>query len=393
MTFESDHGAAPSAAPSWWRRSWDRVRSWRPGRGGAGATPSGRRRLWSWTWRIVVVALVLYYPVGALIVENIDDDPQFAPRNAAPGESRAVAAAADLITREVDAKTWAPMMPFFLPAGILDNMPNFQRGMAALGRFGTELMDQVGRVRGTSQVDRDLEQARGFLNEQPNIWIWQPSVSLMPSATSAQKYRAGRDRLTAYNKRLAAGQAVFERRADNLQALIDRIANDEGSDSAVIDQHIIESAGDLFDRRADDIFYFNKGRLYANYILLRELGIDFENVIRERNLTNAWNGTVETFRVASALDPWIVWNGYPDGLLIPNHLAAQGFYLLRARVQLLRFELTPQPPAQLRARVEADTALYAPLVREGRVARFVLRPRFPRSVEPVTENVGASRPP
>jgi hypothetical protein len=227
------------------------------------------------------------------------------------------------------------MMPFFTPAGILDNMPNFQRGvMAALGRFSTELMDQVGRVRGTSQVDRDLEQARGFLNEQPNIWIWQPSVSLMPSATSAQKYRAGRDRLIAYNKRLASGQAVFERRADNLQALIDRIANDEGSDSAVIDQHIIESAGDLFDMRADDIFYFNKGRLYANFILLRELGIDFENVIRERNLTNAWNGTVETFRIASALDPWVVWNGYPDGFVVPNHLLAQGFYLLRARVQL-----------------------------------------------------------
>ena len=274
-------------------------------------------------------------PVGALIVENIDDDPQFAPRNVAPGESRAVAAAAHLVTREVDVNTWTPMMPFFVPAGILDNMPNFQRGiMAALGRFSTELMDQVGRTRGTSQVDRDLEQARGFLNEQPNIWLWQPSVSLLPSTTSAQKYRAGRDRLVAYNKRLASGQAVFERRADNLQALLDRIANDEGSDSAVIDQHIIERAGDLFDLRADDIFYFNKGRLYANYLLLRELGIDFENVIRERNLTNAWNGTVETFRIAAALDPWIVWNGYPDGLLIPNHLAAQGFYLLRARVQL-----------------------------------------------------------
>ena len=96
------------------------------------------------------------------------------------------------------------MQPFFMPAGMLDNMPNFQRGiMAALGRFSTELMDQLGRTRGSSQTDRDLEQARGFLNEQPNIWIWQPSVSLMPSATSAQKYRAGREKLMAYNKRLA----------------------------------------------------------------------------------------------------------------------------------------------------------------------------------------------
>ena len=339
MTFEPDHAASPATAAPLWRRTWDRVRSWRPGLGRTGnttaAAPGGRRRLWSWTWRILLVVLILYYPVGALIVENIDDDPQFAPVNVVPGESRAVAAAAQLVTREVDVHTWTPMMPFFTPAGILDNMPNFQRGvMAALGRFSTELMDQVGRVRGSSQTDRDLEQARGFLNEQPNIWIWQPSVSLMPSATSAQKYRAGRDRLLAFNKRLAAGQAVFERRADNLQALIDRIANDEGSDSAVIDQHIIESAGDLFDMRCDDIFYFNKGRLYANFILLRELGKDFDNVIRERNLSNAWNGTVETFRIASALDPWVVWNGYPDGFLIPNHLAAQGFYLLRARVQL-----------------------------------------------------------
>jgi len=226
-------------------------------------------------------------------------------------------------------------MPFFTPAGILDNMPNFQRGiMAALGRFSTELMDQVGRTRGSSQTDRDLEQARGFLNEQPNIWLWQPSVSLMPSTTSAQKYRAGRDKLIAYNKRLASGQAVFERRADNLQALLDRIANDHGSDSAVIDQHIIEQGGNPFDSRCDDIFYYNKGRLYANYLLMRELGRDFDAVIKEKGLTNAWNGTVDTFRTAAELDPWVVWNGYPDGFLIPNHLAAQGFYLLRARTQL-----------------------------------------------------------
>ena len=214
-------------------------------------------------------------------------------------------------------------------------MPNFQRGiMAALGRFSTELMDQLGRTRGSSQTDRDLEQARGFLNEQPNVWIWQPTVSLWPSATSAQKYRAGRDKLMAYNKRLASGQAVFERRADNLQALLDRIANDHGSDSARHRPAHHRAGRRPVRPRCDDIFYFNKGRLYANYLLLRELGSDFESIIRESGLTNAWNGTVETFRIASQLDPWVVWNGYPDGFLIPNHLAAQGFYLLRARTQL-----------------------------------------------------------
>ncbi len=336
MTFEPDHGAAAAVRPPWWRRavSWRPAFSWR--RGSAAAAPqSRRRRVLVWGVRILIALVILYYPLGAIIVENIDDDPQFAPRNTAPGESRAVAVAADLVNREVDVHQWTPMQPFFMPAGILDNMPNFQRGiMAALGRFSTELMDQLGRTRGSSQTDRDLEQARGFLNEQPNIWIWQPSVSLLPSATSSQKYRAGRDRLIAYNKRLAAGQAVFERRADNLRALNDRIPIDPGPDSAVIDQHIIEQAGNLFDTHCDDIFYYNKGRLYANYLLLRELGRDFDAVIKEKGLTNAWNGTVDTFRTAAELDPWVVWNGYPDGFLIPNHLAAQGFYLLRARTQL-----------------------------------------------------------
>jgi hypothetical protein len=334
MTFDPDPAAPSTPRPSRWGRLWTGMRTWRPGPRTAAAA-GGMRTVWRWGWRVLLVLLILYYPVGALIVQDIDDDPQFQPHNVATGESRTVATAADLVTREVDVHSWTPMLPFFTPAGILDNMPNFQRGiMAALGRFSTELMDQVGRIRGSSQTDRDLEQARGFLNEQPNVWIWQPSVSLWPSATSAQKYRAGRDKLMSYNKRLAGGQAVFERRADNLQALIDRIANDHGSDSAVIDQHMIEKAGDLFDARCDDIFFFNKGRLYANYLLLRELGNDFQAVIKERNLTTAWNGTVETFRVASQLDPWIVWNGYPDGFLIPNHLAAQGFYLLRARTQL-----------------------------------------------------------
>jgi len=343
MTFEPDHAVPPPERPRW-RRVLDRITFPRFARSSAGAStaastsaasPPGKRRHWRWALWIVAVLLVLWFPVGALFVENIDDDPQFSPQGVASGESRAVAVTADLISREVDLHTWAPMQPPFMPAGILDNMPNFQRGiMAALGRFATELMDQLGRTRGSSQVDRDLDQARGFLNEQPNVWLWQPSVSLWPSATSAQKYRAGRDKLIAYNKRLASGQAVFERRADNLQALIDRIANDLGSDSAVIDRHIVESAGDLFDMQCDDIFYFNKGRLYANYLLMRELGRDFQNVIKDRDLTTTWNGTVETFRVAAQLHPWVVWNGYPDAFLVPNHLAAQGFYLLRARTQL-----------------------------------------------------------
>ena len=42
---------------------------------------------------------------------------------------------------------------------------------------------------------------------------------------------------------------------------------------------------------------------------------------------------------------------------------------LHARIETLGFELTPSTPQQLRDRVDADVALYGPLVRDGRVLK------------------------
>jgi hypothetical protein len=139
--------------------------------------------------------------------------------------------------------------------------------------------------------------------------------------------------LRSYNERLGQGQAVFEARSDNLLATIDRMSADIGSSSAAIDQHL-EGAGFWPDWTADDLFYANKGRLYAYYLLLRALGVDFANVVRERELAGAWAQTLESFRAAATLQPWVIVNGAPDGQVMPSHLAAQGFYLLRARTQL-----------------------------------------------------------
>lgn len=51
-------------------------------------------------------------------------------------------------------------------------------------------------------------------------------------------------------------------------------------------------------------------------------------------------------------------------------VGALGTPEVRARAEQAGFEITPSTPQALRARIEADTALYAPLVREGRVARL-----------------------
>ncbi len=294
-----------------------------------------RRRIAFWSLAVILLIILLYYPVGALIVDNIDDDPNFGPAQVEPNASRTVAMAAALIDREVRHHSWPANHPWFLPGAILDNMPNYQEGIIqALRRFALEMTDQIGRARGSSQADPDLEQARGLLNYATNVWFWDVSVSILPTATSPKQYKAAEEALLSYNRRLAAGTAVFDRRSDNLLATLDRIAKDVGSSSAALEQQIEQHSGDWLDFQADDRFYRTKGELYAYALLLRELGKDFDPVIKERGLQTVWGNMIDNLFTAAQLHPWVVVNGAPDSQVLPSHLAAQGFFLLRARAQM-----------------------------------------------------------
>jgi hypothetical protein len=282
---------------------------------------------------IVLVAALLYYPAGMLYIHKIDDRVDLGV-TVEKGQSLAIAVAAALIERETDTNRWTANDPFFLPGAALDNMPNFQQGIVyALSRFAIEMSDQIGRIRGSSRVDADLDNAAGRLKYPGNIWYFDFATSLAPTSTSEEQYRTARRALLRYNERLAAGEARFERRADNLQATLERIGSDLGSQSAGLD-HAIGASGWLFDFQADDVFYQSKGRLYAYYQLLAAFSEDFSRVIADRELGPAWAQMLASMRHAAELDPLIIVNGAPDGQLLPSHLAAQGFYLLRARTQL-----------------------------------------------------------
>lgn len=285
----------------------------------------------------LAIIVLFYYPIGMLMVNNVDDNPDFTPigENAAkPSGSQAVAMMTGLIDREVNDHSWVANDPFFQPGVMLDNMPNFQTGiMSALARFSFEMTDQVGRSRGSSEADPDLQKAAGLLQYPGDVWLWNPSVSLAPRASSESQYRAARKALLKYNVRLAAGDATFERRADNLMATIERIVSDLGSQSAVIDDEVRLHSSDFIDTNADDVFYNTKGKLYGYYLILKGLGEDFAPIIKEKNLTTNWARMLDTFREAAELSPLVVVNGTPDATFQPSHLASQGFYLLRARTQ------------------------------------------------------------
>ena len=68
--------------------------------------------------------------------------------------------------------------------------------------------------------------------------------------------------------------------------------------------------------------------------MLVAFGEDFRRVIADRELGPAWTQMLASMRHAAELDPLVIVNGAPDGQMLLSHLAAQGFYLLRARTQL-----------------------------------------------------------
>jgi hypothetical protein len=329
-----------------WRRIRARIAEWRTHAGvSAGrAADAGREALDLPRAGLIArvclgAALVLFvlYPLLAFLHSTIDDDPNFGPKALKPGMSHAVAASAALIGRETNKHGWKANAPWFSPNALLDNMPNYQKGIVeALGRFALEMTDRIGRAHGAA--DPDLQTAAGLLQYPPDVWVWNPSVSLWPTATSESQYRQAAKALRQYNRRLGMGQAAFDRGASTLQVTLDHIAADLGSSSVAIQDHIDKTSGFPLESRTDDIFYTVKGQMYAYYIVLKGLRADFAPVIAKRDLTKPWAGMMESFRAGIALEPTVVLDGAPDSDFFACTLCGEGFYLLRARAQLREIE-------------------------------------------------------
>ena len=309
------------------------------------AAPS-RGRLATWFGRLkVVIGLLLafvclWFGIGYWAYYRIGDDPAFVTPAPIAGGSRTVDMAAALIERETDTHAWQPNDPVFMPNGLLIHPSAFQTGMqGAIARFSIEFEDQIGRTRGSSAADPDLTRARGLLNFPPDVWYFDFSKSLLPSVTSEQNYRAGRQALLAYNQRVAAKGATFDVRTNSLARTLERIGLDLGAQSALIDQHLRETGLWPIHFDADRLFYQVKGRLYAYHMLLRELGLDFQPVIQPKNnLQNVWDQLMDTFNEAGVMRPIWVIDGPPRGTLFASHLAIQGFYVKRVVLQLKEME-------------------------------------------------------
>ena len=80
---------------------------------------------------------------------------------------------------------------------------------------------------------------------------------------------------------------------------------------------------------------FSKGQLYAYYGILQAVRADFPHVVKIRALADIWDRLDDHLRRAIELEPMIISNGTEDGWLMPTHLTTLGFYILRARSNLV----------------------------------------------------------
>jgi hypothetical protein len=260
------------------------------------------------------------------------------------GRSAIADVAADLTDMNVNQNAWISSMllyklgffglswddtPFF------DNKASFQRGVnQAVRRTSVELVDALGRVRGTSQIDRDLQKARESIQFSEDAWYFGLNP-FGPKTPTPSFYRTSIAGFRGFNDRLERCEAVFDARADNLIQFIDRIANDIGSTSAILRERSENYNSGWFDTRADDRFWFAYGQLYGYYGLLHAARADFQDVINQRALVSLWRATEEQLRAALNITPFIISNGREDGWIMPTHLATMGFYILRVRSNLV----------------------------------------------------------
>lgn len=301
-----------------------------PAQQGAPIEPETKKK-GSKKWLLLLLLLIvpLYYLVGALLTHRINDNLNFIVKDPGPGKSHTVAVVASLIDREVNKTKWSPNIQAFEPAALLrvgGNMVNFQTGLIkGLATTVYELENRLARVRGTSAADKDMSEAREGLARSADTWLW---------AGADGEYRRAMTALNHYNDRLAGGQANFEQRADNLQFLLDHVALDLGGMSDALDREIKSGRHKFIDFQADKTFYYAKGQAYAYFIVLRALREDYPQVISERHLDKIYEDMLTELASAAEIQPMIVQNAAPNAQILPNHLATEGFYILRARAKL-----------------------------------------------------------
>ena len=301
------------------------------------------------TWPKLILLFIigfifLYYPLGALVSEDIDKNTNYEFHKEGR-ESVTINAMAFLIRREVYNKSWTPSLPFIFPAYMLDNMPSFQLGlMSSISTLSKAFAQKNDNL---PTEESHLQTAAELLQYPGNIWMFSPHNKLVPAPSSNSQYRRARKQLQNYNRDLADGRELFIAKAEDLNYFLKAIQKDLTQSSRRLSNQIREHSTDFYDGKADNIFYYEQGKLYSYYLLLKALGVDYKDVIVQHNIYQPWTALLNTLEKASKLSPLVVRNGELDSLTAPNHLATLGYFNYKSIAVLQNMEaILTRPQAQ-----------------------------------------------
>ena len=163
---------------------------------------------------------------------------------------------------------------------------------------------------------------------------------------SYPQYRKARKHLIKFNAALADGSEVWYKNPEDLTLLLNRARSDLWKNATrQLERQIRENSADLIDTKADDVFFYGQGMGYAYYLLFKALGHDYKNIIVKKDAYGIWTSMLKALENAAQINPAVVRNGKLDSLGAPNHLAALGFYVLKAQTLMSRIADKINTPA------------------------------------------------
>ncbi|MDZ7748122.1 MAG: DUF2333 family protein [Halofilum sp. (in: g-proteobacteria)] len=236
------------------------------------------------------------------------------------------------------------------PGVLMDNMPAWEFGVVVQVRdLARVLRNEISRSQTQSREDEDLAHAEPQFNFDANSWLF-------PSTEG--EYEEGLGRLRDYRDRLAAGDADFYARADNLNAWLAVVGQRLGG----IAQRLGASVGewrvntDLAGDRAatqaqqhparevraqtpwleiDNEFYHARGATWALLHFLQATRVDFESVLADKNAEASMAQVIRALEATQRpMGSPIVLNG--DGFgFFANHSLVMASYISRANAGII----------------------------------------------------------
>ena len=276
--------------------------------------------------------LLLYYPIGAWMTEKIDRNTNIEISTSNPNESLTISAISYLINQQVNDKIWTPNLPFFFPAAILDNMPNYQLGMIdGISKFTNAFEKGIDKDVPNKENISPVYKAAVLLRYPGTVWMFSPNNKIKPVPSAASQYRKARRQLIKYNETLAENKISLKKNLPDLVAVLKKVNLSLAQSNNQISSQIRESSSDWIDWSADDIFYYNQGKTYAYAILLKALGQDYKEIIVKHNQYQNWVSLTKALERACQIQPSVICNGELSSITAPNHLAYLNGHILRAR--------------------------------------------------------------